>query len=221
MLVSRADETGDPECPGSPSEWLRFVSGQLWPEPMAASRIRPLEVRVAHRSHLPSHVLFTRSCGRCPAVFDYCGSCQPGRLYCDDECSEAARAESVQEAHAKFNDRESPEGREIHRLEEKERRDRQAGARVGDQRCSEETGELEVPASVANQSAAEARDAKPERAARAAVVEWILVATPELLEQAQERLGTEATCPFCGRRGRIVRVVSLDQWRRRTCRDFG
>ena len=50
---------------------------------------------------------------------------------------------------------------------------------------------------------------------------WVLVAGPELLVEAGSRLGTEATCPFCGRRGRIVRVVSLEQWRRRTRRGFG
>jgi hypothetical protein len=92
---------------------------------------------------------------------------------------------------------------------------------VGDHRCPEEIGELQVPALAATQAAAEVRDVTPKRAARAAVVEWILVAWPEALEEAQRRLGTEATCPFCGRRGRIVRVVSIEQWRRRTRRGFG
>ena len=188
---------------------------------VAASSIRPLDVRVAHREHRQSHVLFTRPCGRCSEIFEYCGSCQPGRLYCCDECSEGAREESVRQAHANYNDRESPEGMEAHRLEEKDRRDRRARERVGDHRCPEEIGELQVPALAATQAAAEVRDVTPKRAARAAVVEWILVAWPEALEEAQRRLGTEATCPFCGRRGRIVRVVSIEQWRRRTRRGFG
>lgn len=45
-------------------------------------------------------------------------------------------------------------------------------------------------------------------------IEWILVVPPDLLGAAQQRAGTEAICPFCGRRGRIRRVVSSEQWRR-------
>ncbi len=45
-------------------------------------------------------------------------------------------------------------------------------------------------------------------------IEWILVVPPDLLGAAQQRAGTDATCPFCGRRGRIRRVVSSEQWRR-------
>jgi hypothetical protein len=37
---------------------------------------------------------------------------------------------------------------------------------------------------------------------------------------AHKRLGKQASCPFCGRRGRIVRVVSIDEWRRRTRHSF-
>jgi hypothetical protein len=44
---------------------------------------------------------------------------------------------------------------------------------------------------------------------------WVLVAWPELLEAARSRLGSEAMCPFCLRRGRIVQVVALEQWRHR------
>ena len=92
---------------------------------------------------------------------------------------------------------------------------------MGDHRCPEEAGELQVPASAAVPPAEEVRDAERARAARAALVEWILVAWPELLDQARGRRGSEAICPFCGRQGRIVRVVSLDQWRRRTRRGLG
>lgn len=93
--------------------------------------------------------------------------------------------------------------------------------RVGDHRCPGEADELRVQASAAKQAAKEACDVRPKRAVRASIVEWILVVPLDLLPQAERRLGTEASCPFCGRRGRIVRVVSLEQWRRRVRRGFG
>ena len=130
-LFLRADETVDPDCPGSPSEWRRFVSGRLWPRAAAASRIRPLDARVARRRHLPSHALVTRRCERCDAEFDCCGSCEPGRLYCGDECSKASREESATVARARYNDRSSPEGLAWHALEERDRRARRAKERVG------------------------------------------------------------------------------------------
>jgi hypothetical protein len=173
------------------------------------------------RRHLPSHALFTRRCGRCEAEFDYCGSCQPGRVYCDDECSEAVREQTVRTARAKYNDRDSPEGLAWHALEERDRKGRRARERVGDHRCPEEAGELRVRASAASQAAVEVRDAPPKRPARASVVDWILVVPLDLLPEAEKRLGTIASCPFCGRRGRIVRVVSLEQWRRRVRRGLG
>lgn len=176
---------------------------------------------MARRRHLPSHALFTRCCGECGAEFDCCGSCQPGRLYCGEACAEAARKESARAARAKYNDRGSPEGLAWHALEERERKARRARERVGDHRCPEETGELRVQASAAKQAAEEARDAPPHRPARASVVEWILVVPLELLPKAEGRLGTEASCPFCGCRGRVVRVVSLEQWLRRARRGLG
>jgi len=205
------------------------VSRPVWPSPIAVSSIRPLDARVGHRTHRPEQVLFTRQCERCSAVFEYCGGCQPGRLYCGDKCSEIARLQSVRQAHDKYNDRGSEEGLEVHRLEEQERRDRRAQeleresdeTRVGDHRCHEEGSELQVPLLAVTPSAAEVLDVAFQRAARAAVVEWVLVAGPELLAQARRRLGAEASCPFCGRRGRIVRVLSLDEWRRRPRRGFG
>jgi len=219
----------------------------LWPEPAATSSIRPLDARVAHREHHPGHVLFTRPCKRCGKPFDYCGSCQPGRLYHGEECSKPAREESKGKARAKYSDRESEEGRETHRLEEAARRDRLAKRRalvqgpgpepVGDHRLPAHTGRLQVPALAARQAAAEARDdapiapvdrprlgvsglasgAEPRAggAAHSPATEWTLVASPELLGAARRRLGTRASCPFCGRHGRVVRVLSLDEWRRR------
>jgi hypothetical protein len=188
-------------------------------------------------------VLFTRPCERCGEPFDYCGSCQPGRLYHGEACSRAAREESAQAARAKYNDRESEEGREAHRLEEADRRDRHARECVGDHRLQALAGTLQVPSSAAYQAAAEVRDgaltipaapptlgvpgrcagsAEPQvDTARPTLTEWTLVAWPELLPAARRRLGTEAPCPFCGRRGRIVRVVSRDEWRRRVRYGFG
>ena len=195
---------------------------------------------MAHRKHQPSHVLFTRPCEWCGEPFDYCGSCQPGRLYGDEACSNAAREESTRAARAKYNDRESEEGREAHRLEEATRRERLAQKRVGDLRIQVQADGLLMPSSAAHQAAAEASNDTLMAPADPAILgapepcathvepppdgprppptepaEWTLVACPGLLDAAQRRLGTEAQCPFCGRHGRIVRVVSLDHWRRR------
>ena len=204
------------------------------------------------RRHRPEHALFVRQCKRicCVVVVEFCGSCEPGRLYCRGGCSELARAESVSLAHDKDHDRGSAEGLEVHRLEERERRDRQVAARkkkdeepedpapaplepegetsrVGDHRCHEEDGPVQVPAPVVASTAAEVADVPagplphPIRAACNALLEWVLVAEPKLLEQAQRRQGDEASCPICGRRGRIVRVISLTEWRHRIRRGLG
>ena len=152
-------------------------------------------------------------------------------------------------AHDKSNDRGSAEGLEVHRLEEQERRDRQVAARekdeetevpapepvepeadrtrVGDHRCHEEDGPVQESSPVVASTAAEVTDGPagplphPNLAACDALVEWVLVAEPKLLAQAQRRLGDEASCPSCGRRGRIVRVIALAEWRHRTRRGFG
>ena len=47
---------------------------------------------------------------------------------------------------------------------------------------------------------------------KAEQVQWLLVAWPELLEEATALLGAQVGCPGCGRRGVVVRVVSLDDW---------
>jgi hypothetical protein len=203
----------------------------------------PLDPRVARRVHQSRHALFWRPCGRCGLPFEYCGSCQPGRTYCGEVCSEAARAESTRRARGKYNDRDSDEGREAHRAEEADRRERRARARVGDHRLQEQAGGLELIPSAAFQAAAESNDAAlvspvsqpvlevldhcapcaEPRAERPhpVPVEWVLVAWPGLLQAALRRVGTDATCPFCGRCGRITRVVSLDRWRRCVRRGFG
>lgn len=202
------------------------------------STIRPLDGRVGEGRHRLEHVYFLRACRRCGASVEFCGSCEPGRLYCLDGCGDLAREESVRRAHVKFNDRSSEEGLEVHRVEERERRDRRAAEReqlehgaqeirVGDHRCHEGSTELQVPPSAVSTSAVEVVDVAAfaplhsSRAACAALVEWVLVAGPGLLLEARRRLHSEATCPCCGQRGRVVRVVGVEQWRRRTRRGFG
>jgi hypothetical protein len=124
------------------------------------------------------------------------------------------------------------EGREAHRLEEAARRDRRAHERVGDHRIQEEWGRLQVRASAAFQAVVEASNASiPVKVVPASdpapagsrelcdaidteLGETLVVAWPELLQSTSMRLGTETRCPNCGRRGRITRVVSLDEWRK-------
>ena len=177
--------------------------------------------------------MFTRGCPRCGDAFDYCGSCQPGRVYCGENCSKPVRAVSVRGAQVRYNARETEEGRRAHREEEQKRR----GAKgVGDHRCGAGVVELQgspaagrpggeeinearaqpVPAGPAAAIAAPAEHAASEDAR-----EWVLVAWPEVLEEARSRLGHEAACPFCGRSGRIVRVVAREEWRRRYHRRVG
>jgi hypothetical protein len=133
----------------------------------------------------------------------------------------------VKRARAKYEDRDSEEGQEAHRKEEKERRDRRALERVGDQRCPEEAGDVREGELATNPVVKEATDAQEAPAVPVAPVEaakdpepvsWVLVAWPEVLEASRERVGTEARCPYCGRHGRIERVVSPAEWRRTTSR---
>ena len=64
-------------------------------------------------------------------------------------------------------------------------------------------------------------DVPDDQQPRSCSVQWVLVASPGLLRAARGRLGSQASCPFCGRAGRIVRVVSLLQWCRRVRYGFG
>lgn len=183
-----------------------------------------------------------RPCAGCGESFDFCGSCQPGRRYCGAVCSEAARDESVRQARAKYSARDSDEGLKAHRIEEADRRTRRAAERVGDHRCDLESGDLKLPPSTAPHAATEVSDAslvcpvspptlgafeqarppdEPRPSAPMAGLEWVLVAWPELLAAAQGRQGSEATCPFCGRQGRVAQVVSVDEWRRNLRHGFG
>lgn len=93
--------------------------------------------------------------------------------------------------------------------------------RVGDHRFGLDLRTVQEPSLAMTRVATEDFDAlsdpsvvSPSVAVRETEGDWILVAWPEALAAARQRLGTEASCPLCGRRGRIVRVVSLDEWRR-------
>lgn len=97
--------------------------------------------------------------------------------------------------------------------------------RVGDQRCAGPLEDRQRASPTASYAVAEVRDAppvaplppvqtlSPAREERGPV-EWTLVVPRELLGAARRREGTLATCSFCGRRGRIRRVVSTEQWQR-------
>jgi hypothetical protein len=179
---------------------------------VAVSSLRRL-VRVAQGHEL--HVLCLKPCKRCGEPFEHCRSCEPGRLYCL-ECAPIASRERERRAHRTY--RHSPEGKQQHHDEEHERRkrrrkERKAGGPGGrDRRCVVPSGRLQVVSAAARSAAEEPRS---DRMRESPPVEWILVAWPGLLALARRLLGTEMVCPFCGRVGRVVRLVALDEWRRR------
>lgn len=130
----------------------------------------------------------------------------------------------MRKAQVRYNDRASDEGREAHRLEEADRRARRSENAVGDHRCHDNSGELRALPSTAPHAVAETLDAAsvpPVEEKRAERVAWVLVAWPEMLASARRREGTYARCPFCGRQGRVVEVISVEQWRRRPRRGLG
>jgi hypothetical protein len=156
-------------------------------------------------------VLFYRACKRCQRAFFYCRGRQPGRLYCGEECSTGAREDRERRAHKKY--RESPEGIEQHRDEEAERRERRQLERVGDRRCESEQGQLQTVATTAPYARGVEEKCDAPRREQDERVEWLVVAWPGLLIRAAELLGRQVACPCCGRRGPVVRVVELDDWR--------
>jgi hypothetical protein len=103
--------------------------------------------------------------------------------------------------------RKSPEGQEQHRDEERRRRERQREG-VGDRRCGAEEGGIERLATAAACQA----DEEPENEGEE--LEWKLVAWPEVLARAWQLLGSQLECGCCGRRGRVMEVLALDEWRR-------
>lgn len=93
--------------------------------------------------------------------------------------------------------------------------------RVGDQRCAGGADEAEERSLTGSPAGMEVSDglwvlgqASMSDKERGEPVEWLLVAEPELLPQAKRLVGTTASCPFCGKRGRIGGLASTEQWRR-------
>lgn len=167
------------------------------------SNLRPL-ARVARE------ILFYRPCKRCEQAFWYCRSREPGRLYCE-ACVEPAAKKRIERAQSKY--RKSAEGREQHRDEEAERRERQRGrGRVGDRRLEAEGGQLQGPSTAAPMRSVAEESQDESSSPEAKPIEWVVVAWPEVLEEAKGLLGTEVGCPGCGRRGVVVAVVSRDDW---------
>lgn len=165
------------------------------------SSLHPLDARVAKAE------LFLKQCEResCQREFLHCRSREPGRRYCP-ECSPIARREREQRARKKY--RASPWGQEQHRDEEEERRERHRLEGVGDRRCEGEQGQVLTRATTAAYAVEEKKDAREE-------LEWVLVAWPGLMAIAEQMRGTKVSCPCCGREGRVVQVLELDEWHRR------
>jgi hypothetical protein len=156
-------------------------------------------------------VLFYRPCQRCQRPFLQCRAREPGRLYCGEECSAAAKAERERRARRKYRD--SPDGREQHRDEEVRRRERQQLARVGDRRTEPGHGQLHRVATTApSERRVEERRDEP-RQEQDEQLAWLVVAWPGLLSEAVQLLGELVDCPCCGRRGAVIRVVELGQGR--------
>jgi hypothetical protein len=168
------------------------------------SNLRPLD-------GVAGDILFYRPCARCQQAFLYCRGREPGRRYCGESC--ATEAKEVRERKARKKYRASPEGQEQHRDEEAERRERHRQEAVGDRRLGPASCEVQRVASASpyahavEEGRGEPGEDEGER------VEWVLVAWPGVLAAAGALLGAEVECPGCGRRGPVVRVVSLAEWR--------
>jgi hypothetical protein len=122
-----------------------------------------------------------------------------------------AMEERKRKARKKYRD--SPEGVEQHRDEEEERRARRRLERVGDRRLETGRAQLQMQPTTAQYARAAQENGDGPDKDQGKQVEWLLVAWPALLAEAELLLGTQAACPCCGRQGLVVRVVSLDEWR--------
>lgn len=154
-------------------------------------------------------VLFLRPCKRCQRAYLHCRSREPGRRYCA-ECSLAARKE--REKRARRHYREQDYGKEQHKDEEAERRERNRACRVGDRRCTEEQRPLLVPVTTAIEPIM-MEAACGLRKGTTRTVEWLLVAWPGLWAAATRLVGVQVACPCCGRAGPVARVLQLEAWR--------
>ena len=138
-------------------------------------------------------------CKRCPATFLVCRPCDRVRWYCAP-CKPEATSERLERARKKY--RESPEGKEQHASEEKDRRDRLRGA-VGDQGRAEE----KVPGTVRCQEVAPVPEPqRTEEIAEAALCEVTLVFAERLRRVAEALVGCLVACSECGRSGLVTRL---------------
>jgi hypothetical protein len=168
------------------------------------SNLRPLD-------GVATDILFYRPCACCQQAFHYCRGREPGRRYCGEACAAWARWERERKARKTY--RVSPEGQEQHRDEEGERRARRRHEAVGDRRLALESSEVQRVDPVSPYVHA-VKEGHGERGQdEGDRMEWVLVAWPGLLVAAGAMVGTEMGCPGCGRRGTVVRVVSLAEWR--------
>jgi hypothetical protein len=144
-------------------------------------------------------------CKRCPATFLVCRPCDRVRWYCA-RCKPEATCERLERARRKY--RESPEGKEQHASEERDRRERCRGA-VGDRGRDKEN----VPATVRCQEVAPVLEQRTEEIAEAAPREVALVFTRRLRRSAEALVGCLVACGECGRIGLVTRLrASARRW---------
>jgi hypothetical protein len=121
-------------------------------------------------------------------------------------------ARKEREQRARRNYRGKDYGKEQHRDEEAERRERTRLGRVGDRRCDDSQGRLLVsPTTAIEPVVTEVADAFARGETRK--IRWLLVAWPGLFAAATRLVGVTVECPCCGRAGPIEQAVRLDAWR--------
>ena len=136
------------------------------------------------------------ACEKCGTAFLVCG--WVNWRYCGPECAQAAEKARHERARKKY--RQSPEGREQHRDEERRRRARGRG--VGDRFVPSRTATARVADMESTPSTAT-------RSGRTRLAHWRVMVTAALAEVAESwrASGKVVACVDCGRRGRIVEVV--------------
>ena len=155
-----------------------------------------------------------RRCQSCGEAFLHCRRHQSNQLYCPGACAIEAERERLRRARKKY--RNSSEGRDQHRADEKDRRDR-----VGD-RCCEQAGpdgkvrdddENEVSEEPAPPPATgPERASSPATSATSAIAggelpEWVVAVFDGLWDQARALVGQVVELEGCGCRGVVVRLV--------------
>ena len=96
-------------------------------------------LRMTHAAGVHGPVSRLSFCARCGAQFAVCESCERGQVYCDRRCALEARRDGLRAIRSRY--RRSPEGKQAHREQERQRRQR----RRGDARPSESVGDQGSP----------------------------------------------------------------------------